>query len=309
MIEVSNVTRFYGPTKALDNLSVTINSGEITGILGPNGAGKTTLLKIITCYMYPTNGDVKVNEHNIFDHSEEIRAKLGYLPEHAPIYTDTTVYDYLDFVAGVRKIPKNERHDAIKKVCEKTGLKDVAFKKIDQLSKGYRQRVGIAQALIHDPEILILDEPTTGLDPNQILEIRSLIKELGKNKTVIFSTHILQEVQALCDRVIILKKGNIVADASPEKLQTDFAGRDTINLEIKSDKDLTMDLKSIYSVENIIKKDKSSGCDYSYKIEYSKGAEIRENIFDVVMKNNAKIVEMHREKATMEDIFKELTVG
>ncbi|MGD9706849.1 MAG: ABC transporter ATP-binding protein, partial [Candidatus Delongbacteria bacterium] len=216
MISIRNVSKNYGQINALKNFSAVINKGEITGILGPNGAGKTTLLKIITCYMYPTEGNVIFDEYDIWSNSLKIREMIGYLPENAPLYSDLTVVDYLKFVADIRNIPKTAVMERIRAVSDLCDIRSVAYKRIDALSKGYRQRVGLAQALIHDPEILILDEPTSGLDPNQILEIRDLIMRLGKEKTILFSSHILQEVQAVCDRAIIINRGEIVADGSPD---------------------------------------------------------------------------------------------
>jgi len=236
----------------------------------------------------------------------EIRNKIGYLPEHAPIYTDTTVYDYLKFVSEIRKIPKNQIHNKIKEVAKTCGLTDVAYKNIDSLSKGYRQRVGLAQALIHDPDILILDEPTTGLDPNQIIEIRNLIKKLGESKTIIFSTHILQEVQALCDRVIIINKGNIVADGDLNSLQSSISGREEIFLIVKSNNDITDLLNTITSIKKIEKIEEKEDFK-SYKLENDKNFDIREKIFDLCVKNNIKMLELRREKISLEDLFKELT--
>jgi len=216
-IEVSNVIKTYGEQRALDEVSFSIEKGEIVGLLGPNGAGKSTLMKIITCFIPPDSGEVKVYGYDIFEESLQVREKVGYLPEHNPLYLDMFVKEYLEFVAGIHKLGKNTRK-RIEEMIELTGLQLEQKKKIGALSKGYRQRVGLAQALIHDPEVLILDEPTSGLDPNQIQDIRNLIRSIGSQKTVMLSTHIMQEVEAICDRAIIINKGKIVADDSLEKL-------------------------------------------------------------------------------------------
>ena len=230
MIDVSGVTKFYGDFKAVDNLSFSIKEGEVTGFLGPNGAGKTTTLRMISSYFEPDEGTVTVGGFNTKDSPLNIKRIIGYLPESAPLYGDMIVYDYLKYVAGVRGI---EGDDKIREAAETCRIKEVMHKNIMELSKGYRQRVGLAQAIIHDPEVLILDEPTSGLDPIEIIEIRNLIKELGKKKTVILSTHILHEVEATCDRVIIINKGKIAADDTTANLQASVKGRKNISLKIK----------------------------------------------------------------------------
>lgn len=212
-IEVRNVVKIYGEQRALDDVSFSIQAGEIVGLLGPNGAGKSTLMKIITCFIPPDSGDIKVNGLDIFEESLEVRKKVGYLPEHNPLYLDMYVKEFLEFVAGIHHLGGSTKN-RIREMIELTGLEVEQNKKLGALSKGYRQRVGLAQALIHDPEVLILDEPTSGLDPNQIQEIRHLIRDIGKEKTVMLSTHIMQEVEAICDRAIIIHKGKIVADDS-----------------------------------------------------------------------------------------------
>lgn len=226
-ISISNLTKVYGQQKALDNVSLEINKGEIVGLLGPNGAGKSTMMKIITCFIPPSQGDISVCGYNIFDYSMEIRKKIGYLPEHNPLYLDMYVREFLSFIASIHKLGK-EKKERVEYMIELTGLRKEVNKKIGALSKGYRQRVGIAQAMIHDPEVLILDEPTSGLDPNQLVEIRELIKNAGKDKTVLLSTHIMQEVEAVCGRTIIINNGRVVADddtkilAGEQSLETIF---------------------------------------------------------------------------------------
>lgn len=217
-IIVKNLTKVYGKQKALNDVSLSIEDGEIVGLLGPNGAGKSTMMKILTCFIPPTSGDVKVCGYDIFDNPMEVRRSIGYLPEQNPLYYDMYVREFLLFVAGIHRIEKKLRRERVEEIIELTGLSKEVNKKIAALSKGYKQRVGIAQALIHDPEVLILDEPTTGLDPNQLVEIRNLIKQVGKTKTVLLSTHIMQEVEAVCSRVVIINNGHLVADDETKHL-------------------------------------------------------------------------------------------
>lgn len=217
-IIVKNLTKVYGKQKALNDVSLSIEDGEIVGLLGPNGAGKSTMMKILTCFIPPTSGDVKVCGYDIFDNPMEVRRSIGYLPEQNPLYYDMYVREFLLFVAGIHRIEKKLRRERVEEIIELTGLSKEVNKKIAALSKGYKQRVGIAQALIHNPDVLILDEPTTGLDPNQLVEIRTLIKEVGKTKTVLLSTHIMQEVEAVCSRVVIINNGRLVADDETKHL-------------------------------------------------------------------------------------------
>ncbi len=213
-ITVKNISKFYGKQKALDKISFSINSGEVVGFLGPNGAGKSTMMKLITTYLEQDEGEIIVNNYNTLTHKIDVKKSVGYLPEHNPLYNEMYVLEYLNFLAGIHKVTKNR----IEEVIELVGLTPEKSKKIKQLSKGYRQRVGLAGALLHNPEVLILDEPTTGLDPNQLIDIRNLIKEIGKTKTVLFSTHIMQEVEAVCSRVIIINKGKLITDSTLEEL-------------------------------------------------------------------------------------------
>ena len=231
MIRVRELTKKYGDFKALDSVSFDVNNGEILGFLGPNGAGKSTTMKIITCFMPPTSGTVEVDDFNIYEHSMEIRRRIGYLPETNPLYYNMYVLDYLNFVAEIRKIPKEKRKERLDYVIDTCGLAAALTKDIGTLSRGYRQRVGLAQTLIHDPEILILDEPTLGLDPNQIIEITDLIKKIGKEKTVMVSTHILPWVQSTCDRVVILNHGRVVADDTFENLRSKYQNPENVTLE------------------------------------------------------------------------------
>jgi len=308
MITITNVSKNYGQVAALKDFSAVINKGEITGILGPNGAGKTTLLKIITCYMYPSEGNVVVDNYDIYSKSLKIREMIGYLPENAPLYSDLTVIDYLKFIAAVRNIPKEKIMERIQTVSDQCDIRSVAYKRIDALSKGYRQRVGLAQALIHDPEILILDEPTSGLDPNQILEVRDLIKKLGKQKTMLFSSHILQEVQAVCDRAIILNKGEIVGDGAPNSMSEGTSKFRELLLTVRSSNDILTELKSIYSISEVERLASGSNNEFSYRIKADKDTEVRDRIFDECVNLNAKILEMRIEKDSLEKVFRELTL-
>ena len=217
-ISIKNLTKIYGEQKALDNINIEIEQGQIVGLLGPNGAGKSTMMKILTCFVPPTEGEVKVCGYDIFDNPMQVRANIGYLPEQNPLYYDMYVREFLTFIAGIHKIDKKIRKQRVEEIIELTGISKEVNKKISMLSKGYKQRVGIAQALIHDPKVLILDEPTTGLDPNQLVEIRELIKQIGQTKTVLLSTHIMQEVEAVCSRVIIINNGKLVADDETKHL-------------------------------------------------------------------------------------------
>ena len=220
-ISIKNLTKIYGEQKALDNINIEIEQGQIVGLLGPNGAGKSTMMKILTCFIPPTEGEVKVCGYDIFDNPMQVRANIGYLPEQNPLYYDMYVREFLTFIAGIHKIDKKIRKQRVEEIIELTGISKEVNKKISMLSKGYKQRVGIAQALIHDPKVLILDEPTTGLDPNQLVEIRDLIKQVGQTKTVLLSTHIMQEVEAVCSRVLIINNGKLVADDQTQHLAAD----------------------------------------------------------------------------------------
>src|SRR3990170_7858191 len=279
-ITVRNLTKLYGEEKAVNDISFDVNTGEILGFLGPNGAGKTTTMKIITCYMPQSSGSVEVDGLSTLDYSVEVRRKIGYLPELNPLYLDMNVLEYLEYSArlhGLRDKHLRQRQNEMVEVC---GLEEVRHKDINELSKGYRQRVGLAQSMIHDPDVLILDEPTSGLDPNQIVEIRSLIRHLGRQKTVIFSTHILSEVQATCDRVIIINEGRIVADGTPEQLQSDFRGSETVTVELKAKtSDAMQDLfPKFRSIENVEKAEYTGahGDTHGFTLHTVKGSDVRE---------------------------------
>lgn len=306
MIQLQNLVKDYGSLRAVDHINFEINEGEILGFLGPNGAGKTTTLKIITCFFEPTEGNISVENYNVLENSREIRKLLGYLPEHNPLYLEMTVYDYLKFVAEVREI--TDFRTRLKEVINKCGLHGIVGKPINTLSKGYKQRVGIAQAIIHDPKILILDEPTVGLDPNQIAEIRELIKELGKEKTLIISSHFLQEVQAVCDRIVIINKGKIVADGSTEELKSNFQNKTKLNLELIAKEDeipsLTENIENI-SLLSLTPKGNNV---VQATIEFDSIEDKRAEIFQHIKSKDWTLLEMHRDHVSLEAVFRNLTI-
>ncbi len=308
MIKVENLSKIIGHTKILDSVNFEVRDGEILGFLGPNGAGKSTTMKIITGFWTPTAGNVHVEELNVAQDSLAIRKKIGYLPENVPLYDEMKVYEYLKWVAELRGIQTDKIKDKIKVAVEACGLQKVIKKPIEELSKGFRQRTGLAQAIIHEPDILILDEPTTGLDPNQIIEIRNLIKNIGQNKTVIFSTHILSEVRATCGRVVIINNGSIVGQGTPEELTRQAGAKEIIYVKIKGPKDIVKNILSqLDAVENIEEKDKESEEVYGYEITPREGIDARENLANIVMQNNWSILEFNRKTISMEDVFRELT--
>jgi ABC-2 type transport system ATP-binding protein len=308
MIEIKNLTKKFGANTILDSINFSVKRGEILGFLGPNGAGKTTTMKIITSFWNPTGGSVEVEGKDVVKDSLKTRKKIGYLPETVPLYDDMKVYEYLKFAAEVRGIEKNEIKKRIKEVSEASGLSKVMRKPIEELSKGYRQRVGLAQSIIHNPDVLILDEPTTGLDPNQIVEIRDLIKRIGQEKTVIFSTHILSEVNAVCDRVIIINNGKIVGEGSPDELVKKAGVREIIYVKIKGQKDdVLKKLKEMENVEKAEVKDKESDDVYGYEIEPKEGVDLREYLSMTVMNAGWSILEFNKKSVSLEDVFRELT--
>jgi len=308
MIRVENLTKDYGQVRAVNAINFQVNDGEILGFLGPNGAGKSTTLKMITSFLTPTAGNVFVNEFNIHEHSLEIRKLIGYLPELNPLYTEMNVYDYLRFVSDARSIPANKFKPRLHQVVEVCGLGGVVHKSIAELSKGYRQRVGLAQAIFHDPSILILDEPSTGLDPNQIVEIRELIKTLGKKKTLIMSTHILQEVQLTADRMIIINKGEIVANGTTAELMSSFKGKTVLTLELSGAEEAGIQKMCNQISETQVTKISSGNGQMVVHIEYPNTIDPRKEIFDYAVKNKWSILEMSRYKVSLEDIFRTLTV-
>jgi ABC-2 type transport system ATP-binding protein len=310
MIRIKNLTKRFGELRAVDDVTFDVHTGQILGFLGPNGAGKTTTVRIITCYLAPTSGKVEVDGLDVSEHSLEVRKKIGYLPENAPLYSEMNVLDYLHFIMGVRGIAKGRWAERAREMTDVCGLGPVIYRNIGELSKGFKQRVGLAQAMVHDPDILILDEPTSGLDPNQIAEIRGLIKELGKEKTVILCTHILPEVEATCGRVLIINEGKIVADGTPTELQTSFQGKEQIYLELKTPaEDVQSKLTSLGNVEKV-ERISTDGDDLKkFTVECAKGVDLRENLFRLAVENNWVLLEMRQQQASLEDIFRQLTTS
>lgn len=307
MISVRELTKHYGDLVAVNNLTFTIRKGEITGLLGPNGAGKTTTLRMLTCYLKPTSGIVNVGDFRADEDPLGVRNIIGYLPESVPIYGDMVVYDYLKYVADIRGVTDEGR---IRETAELCGISDIMHKNVEELSKGYRQRVGLAHAMIHDPEILILDEPTSGLDPNQIVEIRNLIREIGKTKTIILSTHILSEVEATCDRVIIINEGQIVKDSSVDAITSSHGSEIVIRALIGSAGFSTIaaalqKLDGVTSVEET----NSEGGLVSIQVHTNDAGDLRPEIFRAAADNGWVLYEMTRDSMTLERIFRDLTIG
>lgn len=300
-IFAQSVTRLYGEQKALDAVSFEVKKGEILGFLGPNGAGKSTMMKIITTFIPPTEGTVKVCGFDIQTQSMEVRRKVGYLPEHNPLYTDMFVREYLGFIAGLHCMPNSGK--AVSEMIERTGLGPEQHKKIGALSKGYRQRVGLAQAMIHNPEVLILDEPTSGLDPNQLADIRNLIREIGRERTVMFSTHIMQEVEAVCDRVIIINKGKLVADGRADELGRTQGEGYSVSVEF----DKPVSRGQLNQIEGVKRVDKIS--ELSWELHCSGKDDLRPLIFRFAVENGLTVLTITRNEKNLEAIFRELTRG
>ncbi|MEM7511927.1 MAG: ATP-binding cassette domain-containing protein [Bacteroidota bacterium] len=309
-INVKDLTKSYGPQKAVDNISFEVKTGEILGFLGPNGAGKTTTMKILSCYMTPTDGEVSVGDFSIYDAPEKIKNKIGYLPENNPLYLEMPVLEYLGFVAEIQGVEKKHIPQRIRRTVGMCGLNLEKHKKIGELSKGYRQRVGLAQALIHDPEILILDEPTTGLDPNQIVEIRNLIKEIGASKTVILSTHILPEVEATCDRILIINRGKIVADGTPDTLRNRAQGSEILKVQVSTDKASFDDIfQALLSMKEVSLADPLPEGNNKYQLVCKEGLSAREAVFHLCVEKGWVLTELTPVETRLEDIFRELTVN
>ncbi len=298
-ILVNNITRLYGAQKALDQISFEVPKGEILGFLGPNGAGKSTMMKIITTFIPPTEGDVKVCGYDIISDSMEVRRKVGYLPEHNPLYLDMYVKEYLSFIAGLHQMKQKEKR--VKEMVDLTGLGQEQHKKIGALSKGFRQRVGLAQALIHNPEVLILDEPTSGLDPNQLVDIRNLIKNIGKEKTVMFSTHIMQEVEAVCDRVIIINKGKIVADGLSGELGREKNAGYSVSVEF--DKDISRGALS--NIEGVKRVDKIGV--NNWELFTDSKEDIRPAVFRFAVDQQLTVLTISRNEKNLEAVFRDVT--
>ena len=294
-IKVENITKVYGSQKALNKVSFEVEKPEIVGFLGPNGAGKSTMMKILTTFISPTEGSAEVNGHPITTDAKQVQQSVGYLPEHNPMYLELYVREYLAFNADVHKVGKAR----IEEVIELTGLTPEAHKRISQLSKGYRQRVGLANALLHNPDVLILDEPTTGLDPNQLVDIRNLIKTIGKEKTVFLSTHIMQEVEAMCDRVIIINKGEIVANKKLSELREGQEQIVIVEFDYRVEDAFLLKLPNVKSVKNTF--------DFIYEITFSTTTDMRSHVFDFAHDNELKILQLNQKNASLESMFRDLT--
>lgn len=303
-IAIEDLTKSYGPQKAVDNISFQVNTGEILGFLGPNGAGKTTTMKMITQYIAPDTGSITIDGQSLADH--DFKPQIGYLPEHNPLYHEMPVIDYLIFCAQLHQIPKGKAKEQVKKMVRLCGLDLEKHKKIGELSKGFRQRVGLAQAMIHEPEILILDEPTTGLDPNQIVEIRELIKEIGKEKTVIFSTHILSEVEETCDRILIINRGKIVADGTPSSLRGQAQGKQILHLRIEDAPadEVRQKLSSLSNIAEakILDLDKNR-----FEVQSNPGVSSNRDVFNMCVQEKWSLTEMTPIETKLEDVFRVLT--
>ena len=307
MIKIEKLSKNYGSVRAVKSISFDLSDGQVVGFLGANGAGKSTTLKIMTGYISPTSGNVYYNDYNIQDHTSIIQKDIGYLPELNPLYTEMIVHDYLKFISDIRGIPNDKFKSALHRVVEECGLNGVVHRTIGNCSKGYKQRIGLAAAMIHDPKILILDEPVTGLDPNQIVEIRQLIRKLGKEKIVLMSSHILQEIQATVDRIIIINEGSIVADGSSDELLSDSSGKTELLLEVTNaeENDISDMKATIPSIDiKSIQKENSST---SISINYVATSDPRADIFNYAVEKKWSILQMVSSKQNLEDIFRNLT--
>ncbi len=310
MIEIKNLTKYYGDFLAVNNVDFSINKGEILGLLGPNGAGKTTIIRILTCFFPPSSGDITVNGDSVQSNSEKIKKIIGYLPESAPLYNDMIVFDYLNYIADLRGIEKESRQKRIAELTELCGLTEKIHSNINELSKGYRQRVGLAHAMMDNPEILVLDEPTSGLDPNQIVEIRKIIKTIGKEKTVIFSSHILQEIEATCDKVVIIDNGSIVANGTTADLKKKSARKKILIVDLEN---VTPDVlkkefdnnSSDYSVKEISQNGKIT----TISLASEKNRDIRKDIYKIIKSKNWELLTFKQDEMSLESIFQELTGG
>jgi ABC-2 type transport system ATP-binding protein len=308
MIRIENLTKYYHTLCAVDQINLDVEKGEILGLLGPNGAGKTTTLRMLTGYLKPSSGTIFVKGFSIDKHVLEIKKVLGYLPESAPLYHDMLVFDYLNYVAAIREIHGDQKLARIRRLAELCGINEVMHQPIGELSKGYRQRVGLAHAMMCDPEVLVLDEPTSGLDPNQIAEIRKIIKEIGKEKTIIISTHILSEAEATCDRIVIINQGKIVADGSTENLKQSAGGQNMMNLSLqnadfKSAKETFASISGIESVTRVAETNKT----LNIKLGYQSTHDLRPDIYRKIRATDWIILDFHQETQSLENIFRELT--
>lgn len=298
-ISVEHITKRYGEQKALDDVSFSMRGGEVVGFLGPNGAGKTTMMKILTCFIPPSSGKANVCGFDTRDASIQVRENVGYLPEHNPLYLDMFVREYLRFIAGLHGLDRKK--ERVERIIDTVGLRPETGKRIEALSKGFKQRVGIAQALIHEPEVLILDEPTSGLDPNQLSEIRGLIQEIGKERTVLLSTHIMQEVEAICDRAIIIHQGRIVADDPVQELRGKTEDRAVLHVEF----DAPMEEELLQAIEGVEEVRKGDG--EKWELVVNGGREVRERVFSKAVEKGLGVLTLHQESLPLEEIFKQLT--
>ncbi len=306
-ITVENLTKSYGNQVAVDNISFKVETGQIVGFLGPNGAGKSTTMKMLTCYMSPDSGKILLDNFDAVTQAHEIKKRIGYLPENNPLYLDMAIADYLRFCAEIQDVPTQKISGRIAEMVEICGLTRERHKKIGELSKGYRQRVGLAQAMIHNPEVLILDEPTTGLDPNQIIEIRNLIKTLGKEKTVVFSSHILSEVEATCDRILIINRGKLVADSTPELLRQQAQGQELIDVQIEAEgfiDPLTAYLQNLETVEKVQPINQKPN---AFRIQSKPGHSSKKKVFELCAQNGWYLLELKSQETSLEDVFRDLT--
>ena len=310
MIHIEKLTKYYNEVCAVDNISIDVRQGEILGLLGPNGAGKTTTLRMLTGYFKPTSGSITIQNYSVEKDLLKIKQLIGYLPESAPLYHSMLVYDYLNFVADIRGLNGDRKPSRIKELVDICGLGQVMHKNIRELSKGYKQRVGLAHALLSDPEILVLDEPTSGLDPNQIVEIREIIKQIGKEKTIIFSTHILSEAEATCDRIAIIHKGKIVADENTETIKQSSAGEGVINISLGNCNFETVEkaLNTIPGIKSIHLQDYENENQLKLKLSCEAASDIMGNIYLKIKETDWIILEFYQETKTLENIFRELTL-
>ena len=308
MINAEGLTKFYGTSCAVDHINLDIRNGEIVGLLGPNGAGKTTTLRMLTGYLKPSSGNIRIKDYNIYDNPLEIKKLMGYLPESAPLYTEMLAYDYLNYVAEIRNIEKDKIESRLKHVADLCGINEAMHKPISTLSKGYKQRVGLAHAMMDDPEILILDEPTSGLDPNQIVEIRDIIREIGKEKTVILSTHILSEAEATCDRIIIINRGKIAADQTIDELKDSMSKEFLVNIALKyaSPDDVVKEFDSVDGIEEINENGDDTGIT-KITLRCSSGNDPREEIYKRIKQHDWVLLEFHHELQTLEKVFRDIT--
>jgi ABC-2 type transport system ATP-binding protein len=308
MIQVENLTKYYHALCAVDQINFDIQKGEILGLLGPNGAGKTTTLRMLTGYLQPSSGNIRVKGLSIDTHILEIKKMLGYLPESAPLYHDMLVFDYLSYVAAIREINGDQKLGRIRRLADLCGINEVMHQPIGELSKGYKQRVGLAQAMMNDPEVLVLDEPTSGLDPNQIVEIRKIIKEIGKEKTIILSTHILSEAEATCDRIVIISQGKIVADGSTESLKRSADGRNIMYISLQNADFATVQksLTDINGIENVgrISEDQNA---LNISLNYQSTDDLRPDVYRKIKETDWILLDFHQETRSLENIFRELT--